>query len=196
MVLYYCYSFFTCLVTRDRDTPHPPAMLEEKLRKIQRRLSQIAQIPLFIQTALDAMAKVLDEFLLDDEDDAQLKDDDDSGGVHRDDDDAEKAAAAADAVESHVASSFNASDFDTSQADESIQCYDFGELACELLTDNLTMRLSSRTPTPDNIIIDLAEEQRNIELAEQELVKAQKQELISKLDRNWPWKDVEKIIYR
>lgn len=141
---------------------------------MQQRLSQMEQIPLFIQTALESMTKVFDEFFLDESE--QLKD-----------------------------KSIGAEDVDFERADvESLECYDYGELACELLSDNMTMSLSpTPSPVPEkkmDIVVDAhvawmkAIQAR--ELAELELIKAQKQELINKLDQSWPWKDVEKKIYR
>lgn len=150
---------------------------------MQRRLSQISQIPLIIQTALESVTRAFEEFMPDEHEMNVVDDiDDDAMAVDANGDENQG----------------NTTEGDNNDDDMLLNEYDCYDYDGDDVADGLQMEGDAEViPTEvvdPNVAILEAEKQR--ELAEQEEIKAQKLEKITKIERGWPWKDVEKKIHK
>lgn len=167
---------------------------------MQRRLSQIAQIPLIIQTALESVTKAFEEFMPDDGEIAEAADElqqtrDALAGLSLDD--------TLLSPERGTMSDEYASDTHDYDDDDELLS-NIAELTeeeeCKMYADVDVDELTTTGTEPEPVGLDpnvaLFEAEREREAAELELLRAQKLEKINKLDLSWPWGNMEKKIHR
>lgn len=160
---------------------------------MQRRLSQIAQIPLIIQTALETVTKAFEQFLPDDGEIEAAADELQQteaalAGLSLDDDDDDDDARPAESCASDT-------EYDASDTDYERSSIVAGEPA---EADEGVSFVDDETEQPPQVDpnVALLEAEREREAAELKLLREQKLQKINKLDQSWPWGNMEKKIHR
>lgn len=170
---------------------------------MQKRLSQIAQIPLIIQTALESVSKAFEQFMPDEDELAEAADElqqtrDALADLSLDDD--KRSAERRCTVSEEYASDTHDDDDDGELLSNN---GGLTEEECNMCADVEAADGSTITATESelevgcdpNMALFEAERERE-QVAELELQRAQKLEKINKLDLSWPWGNMEKKIHR
>lgn len=145
--------------------------IEQRLREMQRKLSEIAEIPKILSTTLETVSQTFDKIVKPSEDEDEVENDtcseiDSLDSLDYDDESDEPSENDPEEEETPE------SDYVSDPSEEvSNYCYTFRLNWCNVPEVKID-------PTPE------------------EKERAEKQEKLSKVEKSWPWADREKIIYK
>ncbi|XP_055905246.1 glutamic acid-rich protein isoform X3 [Eupeodes corollae] len=179
--------------------PPPKASIEERLREMQRKLSEIAEIPKILSSTLETVSQTFDKFLPPQPQNSYKQhnsyESDELDSVSDENDDV---LSEPDSLEMEC----KYKDL-TPESDYVSETHDFdlNETETETETneddsedDEEQQYTWNSSNIPEVNIEETEDEER--EPTEEDLMRQEKQEKMEKLERAWPWADREKIIYR
>ncbi|XP_055849013.1 glutamic acid-rich protein isoform X3 [Episyrphus balteatus] len=178
--------------------PPPKASIEERLREMQRKLSEIAEIPKILSSTLETVSQTFEKFLPPEpsshkqtktayESDEMDSMSDENDEILSEPDSLEMECKYKDLTpESDYVSEINDFDNDRTETNED-------DSECDEDEEQQYTWNSSNVP---EVNIEEETEEEEEEPTEEDLIRLEKQEKMEKLERAWPWADREKIVYK